>query len=192
MERGHSEALIPLVQSVLEEAGLPFADLDMIVTPIGPGAFTGLRIGLSAAKSLGLSLDIPVIGLPSFDILAWQFFDKNALPPPYQKLGILMETKRSDFYVFVDKPEALAAEDVLAAYGALPTLWIGDAIGRFESSVSPPKNFGFQAGHDAIDPAAMIAMAQQRGQTQPPGDLSPLYLRGADVSVSTKAMRSMV
>lgn len=188
MERGHSEALIPLIQSVLDESGLAFAQLDAIATPIGPGAFTGLRIGLSAAKSLGLSLDIPVIGLPSFDILARQF---GPLPKPYQKLGILMETKRSDFYVRVGEPEALSGEAVVKAYGDQSILWIGDAIGRFQEMSPMPSGFGFETGHDVIGPATMIVMAQERVGMHSPNDLAPLYLRGADVSISKKTARSI-
>ncbi len=70
MERGHAEALIPLVRECL--AGVPdgFGGLDRIVTTVGPGSFTGLRVALAAARSFGLALDIPVVGVSSLTAYA--------------------------------------------------------------------------------------------------------------------------
>ena len=63
MERGHAEALIPLVRDVVAAVPEGFSSLDRIVTTVGPGSFTGLRVALSAARSFGLALDIPVVGV---------------------------------------------------------------------------------------------------------------------------------
>jgi tRNA threonylcarbamoyladenosine biosynthesis protein TsaB len=54
----------------MAEAGLAFADLDRIAVTVGPGSFTGLRVGLSFAKGLGMALDIPVVGLDSLVVIA--------------------------------------------------------------------------------------------------------------------------
>ena len=61
--RGQAAHLIPLIQETLEEIDVSFQDLDVIGVTRGPGSFTGLRIGLTTARTLGLSLNIPVIGL---------------------------------------------------------------------------------------------------------------------------------
>src|SRR6204780_5030620 len=63
MVRGHAEALIPLIARVLEKSGLDFAALDRIAVTTGPGSFTGLRVGLSAARGIGLAADRPGVGL---------------------------------------------------------------------------------------------------------------------------------
>ena len=63
MERGHAEALAPMVKRVLTTAGKQVKNIDRIAVTTGPGTFTGLRIGLSFARALGLSRNIPVIGL---------------------------------------------------------------------------------------------------------------------------------
>lgn len=63
MERGHAEVLIPQVRDVMAAVPGGFASLDRIVTTVGPGSFTGLRVALSAARSFALALDIPVIGV---------------------------------------------------------------------------------------------------------------------------------
>src|SRR5262249_27068835 len=95
MLSGHAERLMPMINEVMEEAGVKFPDLDTVVTTTGPGAFTGLRIGLSAAKSLGLALDIPVFGITTLQALALQY---SAEKKPSGPLGVILETKREDFY----------------------------------------------------------------------------------------------
>src|SRR5262249_57142025 len=63
MARGHAEQLTPLVARVMNEAGLEFADLDRIAVTTGPGSFTGLRVGISAARGIALAAGKPAIGL---------------------------------------------------------------------------------------------------------------------------------
>jgi tRNA threonylcarbamoyl adenosine modification protein YeaZ len=63
MVRGHAEALIPLIARVLEAAGLDFAALDRIAVTTGPGSFTGLRVGIAAARGIALAANKPAIGL---------------------------------------------------------------------------------------------------------------------------------
>src|SRR4030088_619787 len=63
MKRGHAEALMPLIARVIKESGIGFAALDRIAVTTGPGSFTGLRVGLSAARGLALAAGKPAIGL---------------------------------------------------------------------------------------------------------------------------------
>jgi tRNA threonylcarbamoyladenosine biosynthesis protein TsaB len=63
MKRGHAEALMPLIARVIKESGVAFASLDRIAVTTGPGSFTGLRVGLSAARGIGLAANKPVVGL---------------------------------------------------------------------------------------------------------------------------------
>lgn len=70
MQRGHAEALMPLVKRVMERAALAFTSLDRIAVTIGPGSFTGLRVGIAAARGLGLAGGIPVVGLSTLAVYA--------------------------------------------------------------------------------------------------------------------------
>lgn len=70
MRRGHAEALLPLVQRVMAEAGCTFRDLDRIAVTVGPGSFTGIRVGLSAARAFGLACKIPVVGVSTLAAFA--------------------------------------------------------------------------------------------------------------------------
>jgi tRNA threonylcarbamoyladenosine biosynthesis protein TsaB len=70
MRRGHQERLANLVAEVMDEAGTTFGQLDRIGVSVGPGSFTGLRVGLAFAKGLGLALDRPVVGVGVLEALA--------------------------------------------------------------------------------------------------------------------------
>jgi tRNA threonylcarbamoyl adenosine modification protein YeaZ len=63
MKRGHAEALMPLIARVIKVSGIGFAGLDRIAVTTGPGSFTGLRVGLSAARGIALAADKPVVGV---------------------------------------------------------------------------------------------------------------------------------
>jgi tRNA threonylcarbamoyladenosine biosynthesis protein TsaB len=70
MKRGHAEALMPLIARVIKESGVAFASLDRIAVTTGPGSFTGLRVGLSAARGIGLAANKPVVGLTTLTAYA--------------------------------------------------------------------------------------------------------------------------
>src|ERR1700749_654961 len=81
MKRGHAEALMPLIGRVMKEAGLPFAALDRIAVTTGPGTFTGLRVGLSAARGIALAAAKPVVGLTTLTAYAAPLVSENGEHP---------------------------------------------------------------------------------------------------------------
>jgi tRNA threonylcarbamoyladenosine biosynthesis protein TsaB len=70
MKRGHAEALMPVIARVMRQSGLPFAALDRIAVTTGPGSFTGLRVGLSAARGIALAASRPAVGLTTLSAYA--------------------------------------------------------------------------------------------------------------------------
>jgi tRNA threonylcarbamoyladenosine biosynthesis protein TsaB len=70
MKRGHAEALMPQLARVIRQAGIAFADLDRVAVTTGPGSFTGLRVGLSAARGIALAANKPVVGLTTLTAYA--------------------------------------------------------------------------------------------------------------------------
>lgn len=70
MARGQAEALVPLIDGMMDAAGARYGDLDLIAVTVGPGSFTGLRVGLAAARGLALAAGVPVLGLTSFAAVA--------------------------------------------------------------------------------------------------------------------------
>lgn len=81
MKRGHAEALMPLIGRVIREAGIAFAALDRIAVTTGPGSFTGLRVGLSAARGIALAANKPVVGLSTLTAYAAPVVGQNAAQP---------------------------------------------------------------------------------------------------------------
>ena len=76
----HSATLMPMVESMLKNAGLTLQEMDLIAVAAGPGSFTGLRIGVSAAKGLAWPLDKPCAGVSTLEAMAWQLVGKCASP----------------------------------------------------------------------------------------------------------------
>jgi tRNA threonylcarbamoyladenosine biosynthesis protein TsaB len=91
MKQGHAEALFPAIAALLGRNGLAYADLGRIAVTTGPGSFTGLRVGLSAARGLGLALGIPVLGIPTMSAV-------SLLAPPKTSVAVLLDVRRGEMY----------------------------------------------------------------------------------------------
>jgi tRNA threonylcarbamoyladenosine biosynthesis protein TsaB len=81
MKRGHAEALMPLIARVMKASGIAFTSLDRIAVTTGPGSFTGLRVGLSAARGIALAADKPVVGLTTLTAFAAPIVAENGEHP---------------------------------------------------------------------------------------------------------------
>src|SRR5579871_6585903 len=81
MKRGHAEALMPLIAQVMKDAGLPFAALDRVAVTTGPGSFTGLRVGLSAARGIALAAGKPVVGVTTLAAYAAPIVSQDGARP---------------------------------------------------------------------------------------------------------------
>ena len=96
MSRGQSEALMPMAARVMQAAALDFADLGAIAVTVGPGAFTGLRIGLSAARAMATALAVPCVGVSTFDAVR---HSANAETQDARPMLVVLDSKRDDVYV---------------------------------------------------------------------------------------------
>src|SRR3954449_1328999 len=81
MKRGHAEALMPLIARVMKLSGIAFTLLDRVAVTKGPGSFTGLRVGLSAARGIALAAGKPVVGLTTLTAYAAPFVGENSEHP---------------------------------------------------------------------------------------------------------------
>ena len=87
MNQGHDARLAPVVERLMREAGVAFADLDRVAIVVGPGSFTGVRVGVAFARGLSLSLDIPAVGVTSLEAI-------DGVPPQGYVLGLLPAKRR--------------------------------------------------------------------------------------------------
>jgi tRNA threonylcarbamoyladenosine biosynthesis protein TsaB len=193
MARGHAEALMPMIVETMAEAGEPLHGLSAVAVTVGPGAFTGIRIGLAAARGIGLAADIPVVGVTTFAAIAEAVSEGERFG---RDLLVLLDTKRGD--VFVQQfssaraaagPAAILTPDAILhrlAFG--PFTLAGDGIAivrahldaghldvRYATADGPP---------DAFWVAQLAARSVAEGTALPP---TPLYLRAPEVRSSPAA-----
>src|SRR5512147_2979822 len=81
MVRGHAEALVPLIGRVVETAGIDYSALDRIAVTVGPGSFTGLRVGVAAARGIALATGKPVVGITTLEALAAPYLAADPATP---------------------------------------------------------------------------------------------------------------
>ena len=103
MVRGHAEALMPFVASVMTQSFLRFSDLDRVAVTVGPGSFTGLRVGLAAARGIGLALRRPVVGLTTLAALAAPYLEEDDGPP----VASAIDARHQHVYLQLFAPGAL-------------------------------------------------------------------------------------
>lgn len=196
MARGQSEILVPMIGEVIAESGFGFADLGLIVTTVGPGAFTGLRIGISTARSFGLALGIPVTGVMTTEAIAraiTQNQNRN------KKILVVLETKREDFYVHlfdetghsVSGPGTALGEVIAERYGSGPMLACGDGLARLSETITLPDSWETIEGYELPDPEVMAVMGLKQIRSGILTAPDPVYLRDADVSQSNRVMRTI-
>lgn len=199
MTRGQSELLVPMVGELMDRAGVDYPDLGLIVTTTGPGAFTGLRIGLSAARSFGLALDIPVAGVTTTAVLAKKFVqDHAALDCNFL---IIIETKRSDLYLqhfkscgeAVEEAGVSSIEDLFRVFGSARLMLCGDGVSRLRETLDDnwPESWVAVEGYEFPDPAVLAEIGLDQFRTGNLQPANPIYLRDADVSVSTRIGRTI-
>lgn len=175
MARGHQERLAPLAQEAMAAAGVAFADLDRIGVTVGPGSFTGLRVGLAFAKGLSAALGVPAVGVGSLEALAAEGGSGTVIAA--------IDAKRGQLYVqifrdgaAISAPDALPVEIAMArlaeASGAGPLTLIGSGAPILAES-APGARVLTPAG---CDPAAVATLAAGKAPAPP----RPLYLRAPD------------
>ena len=195
MARGHAERLVPMIQEVMAEAGADYAALSAIAVTCGPGGFTGVRIGLSAARAIGLAADRSVLGLTAFEAVA------AAQPPCDLPLLVALGSKRADVYAQLfdsegrscGGPAALMPDDMAAMVSAAtprPPAVLALAGDGADAVLAPLRAAGLIVqrlrGHDAVEIETLARLAACRWRASPPSaDAAPprpLYLRPPDVT----------
>jgi len=179
MARGHQERLAPMAREVMAKADLAFEQLDKIAVTVGPGSFTGLRVGVAFAKGLALALERPSVGIGTLEALV------------AQTAGLVftaIDARRGQLYMQAfEEGRALMAPDALSVAVASARLAeisrgrdftvVGPGAHLFEGVV-PSARIVLSEGADAQH-VARLAMSRA------PGPLKPLYLRAPDAKLPT-------
>jgi tRNA threonylcarbamoyladenosine biosynthesis protein TsaB len=178
MEQGQAEALVPLIERTMGAADATYAALDRIAVTLGPGSFTGVRVGLSTARALGLAAHKPVIGVSTFDVLAAAV--PNGERTRFKTILAAIDTKRGDLYVQTfagsdlaprTAPAALPPADLAAWMGASDVLVVGDGVTAALNAL--PGAVASTA--DSLPDARILARLATARTYDPAGPL-PLYV----------------
>ena len=183
MKRGHAEALMPLIARVMSVSGIGFAGLDRIAVTTGPGSFTGLRVGLSAARGIALAAGKPVVGLTTLSAYAAPWVSETGEHPIISAIDarhgyVYFQVVRSNGGSLI-RPRLAPIEEALEAsrFGA-PYL-VGNAAGiladRWPADAPAPLEVDAQ-------PAPDIAWVAWLGAAVTPdgAPARPFYLRAPD------------
>jgi tRNA threonylcarbamoyladenosine biosynthesis protein TsaB len=194
--RRHAELLHGVVRSVLDSAGLDFGDLDSIAVDVGPGLFTGIRVGVAAAKGFAMALGLPVVMLTSLEILA-----RGCQAAGHGCAVGVVDLRRSEVAWALPgpsgKPELLrhGPPDLLAAElgEGLVTEQIvlaGDGALRYSEMLTAGhggrvKIAGVELASPPVASLAVCGVAELReGRAVDPSEVRPEYLREADVRIN--------
>jgi len=207
MDRGQAEVLNAMMGDVMAKADTGFKALDRIGVTVGPGSFTGVRIGLAVARALGLGLGIPVVGVTTFAAFA------RAVPKE-ERVGrnmvIAVNGKRRDVFVqtFDEACNPISEPDTIAsvANDALPSgqmLIAGDGSEILRNLLMASKDMAgeienrirFSSRITPPDAAHVAAMAAEMAEMDAPeltgkgASVRPLYIRPPDAALPTKSRR---
>jgi tRNA threonylcarbamoyladenosine biosynthesis protein TsaB len=175
MERGHQERLAPMAADVMAHAKLAFSDIGKIVVTVGPGSFTGLRVGLAFAKGLHLATGAPLAGIGALEALA------ASADPDGQCAGVIDARRGMVYLQAFEAGRSLCEADVLPASEAANRLE-AISLGRWRVAGPGAQLLAGADNVDAVELAApdLMALGELAQRATPTDDLRPIYLREPD------------
>lgn len=174
--RGHAERVMAMIDEALDEAKLTLTDVERIGVTVGPGSFTGIRVGVAAARGLALALGVECVGVSTLEVLAQTASETD------KPVLAAINAHRDEVYaqgfeagVPVGEPLLLELDDYLARAAVTGTVLVGSA-----SVLAADRNAETGPDHYPIEIVARIS-ATAKAQGKP----KPLYLRGPDAKPQT-------
>lgn len=184
--KGHAEVLMDHVERALAEAGLSIGEIGRIAVNVGPGSFTGVRIGVSAARGFALALRCPAIGVTAFEALA---AETSALFPA-RPVTVFLDAHRGEIYTQsfdeagtpASQPAVMTREEAegFAAGLLSETVLAGSAAGAIGEALGSRFALGADGPTGRIGTYARLAARRPAGEAP-----KPLYMRGPDAKPQT-------
>ncbi len=184
---GHAGMILPVIDEVLTKSSTSKDDITLIATGIGPGSFTGLRIGIATAKGLATSIRCPLAGIPTLDIIA-----HGALPSSMQIMPIV-DAKKSEVYCALYNKDGLRLTDfmnlrpeAIAALVSEDTLFVGNGCDIYRDILIKDLGALYHEGPALLwyPRASVIAgIAQSIPIEDLSKDVQPLYIRASDATL---------
>jgi len=191
--RRHAETLAPAIDFVLRQAGVTIDELGCVAVDVGPGLFTGMRVGLAAAKALAQALRLPMIGITSLDLLAFECRHSDRLLVP------AIDARKGEVFwalyrqvpggvQLVGGPSVGPVEDLVGDLLARSddTLCVGDGAARYRDDIVE----GYRCEiSEPTHPSAgsLVELAHARALREDwvrPDQIEPVYLRAPDAQIN--------
>ena len=182
MERGHAEALAPMAQAVMAEAGSDFVALDRLAVTTGPGTFTGQRVGLAFMRALRLALKIPLTGVTTLEAMAAAAMAETGAV----KAAAIHDARRAEAYLLLREGAANRLEPVVLTFaGALERIAVfGPCVLAGTGAPAAAAALGEGFGLSVIrQPDALWVARLALGRPVPDSVPGPLYLRAPDAKL---------
>ncbi len=184
---GHAERLMPMIAEVMDEAGLAFSGIEQIAVTVGPGSFTGVRVGIAAARALALATGKPVLGMTSLAAMAHLAAERMGASRAGRPIVVAVDVRRDMAYVQMFSgevieaggPRLIAREDAAALVGDGATVVVGSAADAVAEAVGNAGGKAEAALSDLQPHARMLALTPSA--LVPMSPVKPLYLRPPDV-----------
>ncbi|MCU0894075.1 MAG: tRNA (adenosine(37)-N6)-threonylcarbamoyltransferase complex dimerization subunit type 1 TsaB [Rhodospirillales bacterium] len=187
MARGHAERLVPLIGEVLAEAETAYRKLDLVAVTVGPGTFTGMRVGLATARGIALATGRPCLGVTSFDcVLEAAQAEAEVAWSAGLAVLVVLDSRRSEVFAQrFEAPAGLPQEPLVAPPEELASraTGVGLVVGTAAAAMTEAGlRGGTQVLHVAPSAAAVARVANRRwtAGARPAGFPDPLYLRAPE------------
>jgi len=184
MQRGHAEALAPMVEAAMQDASLNFAALRRLAVTTGPGTFTGQRVGLAFMRALRVALDIPLVGLTTLSAIAHQAMAERGVGTA----AVLHDARRGEVYLetcgsIASPPRLVTFEDAVASIDEIDEAIVlaGTAAKRAQSHLPDA------VLSSVLQPDALWVARLGLSAPAPVGPPRPLYLRPPDAKLPEPA-----
>ncbi len=192
MERGHAEALFPMIEAVMAEAGCGFGDLTKIAVTVGPGSFTGVRAGVAAARGIALAAKLPMVAATSLEVMARGLVRRSSAAERAGGFMVAHDARREEFYVqtFTAEGDPLSAPELCDISQAADALLqgIGLVVGSGAAAIAleaARRGREAHAGFADLLPEAGDLAAIAVNRIPQHQSVAPLYLRAPDAKPQT-------
>jgi tRNA threonylcarbamoyladenosine biosynthesis protein TsaB len=193
---GKADLLVQLIASTLRRARLTVSDMDRIAVTVGPGGFTGVRVGVAAARALALATGKPVVATTSLHVMAAEALAQGAVLAAGEEMVVAVDALRGELYVQAfdasglpkGAPHAVATGDASWLPVGRPLLIVGSGAAIL-AEAAHRHSIDARVGLPTLLPSAQY-LGQLAAHLLPLSVLSPLYLRAPDAKPSTAALPS--
>ena len=198
-DRRHAESLTPMISFVLDQAGLNLADLSAIAVDVGPGLFTGMRVGIAAAEAMAWALEIPVVAVCSLDALALDA-DRSETT-----VAVALDARRGELYWALYRPIGTGSEPVRITEPRVSSpedlaVHLADRAEEVTCAGSGFVRHGEVLSAHWMRPTGLVAPSADSvvrigahrvaiDATVPAGGVEPIYLRAPDAEINWRTRR---